>query len=131
MMRAQIIRAPAAAKMLLSLLPLLKVQASQEIPRCTFDDDQRVTWLLRRAMEDESLETLLNASEVERMTIIRRIHAFALTANHDPKKVIARLAGNSDDRTKLFAAMYAISHQAPFDYLKRFREEHKKDRSLP
>jgi hypothetical protein len=124
-MRSRIVRAPEAAQLLLGLLPILRVSPNKNIPTATLDNDLHTTRLVDWAIKGESLELILEASEDDRVMLARRIQAFALMAYHDPKEIIGRVPAGADERARLFVAMQAISHHAPFDYVKRFREEQK------
>jgi hypothetical protein len=128
-MHARLLKTAQAAKLLLSILPVIRADHTAEIGPPSFDEDVALTSFLRSVIESKKLEQLLAADSWTRTQIARRIMAFALSASHDPKKVIARLEGDVDDRDELFAAMTALLHQAPFDYLTRTLEESRKRRA--
>ena len=125
-MRNRILRAPEAAKLLLSILPVLRTRGSTEIGAITVEREVRASCFLREAIETQDLEPLLDAPEEVRVMVARRITAFALVALHESNRTIAKIADGGDGRAKLFAAMHAILHQAPFDFGRRFREERRR-----
>lgn len=120
--RTKVLRAPEAAKLLLSLLPLLRGAEDGEIAGDELHDGLAATHRVSDAIKAESLEPLMGANSPIKAILARRIYAFAMTAGSDAKRIIARIPPNVDERAPLFAAMHALCHQAGFDYVGRLRD---------